>query len=50
LWDTFWQDICDDLKHHPVFHNRDAEPLEEEIQDYGLYLIDQLLIQAGKHL
>jgi hypothetical protein len=31
LWDTFWQDICDDLKHHPVFHDRDAEPSEEDI-------------------
>jgi hypothetical protein len=50
LWDTFRQDICDDLKHHPVFHDRDAEPLEEEIQDYGLYLIDQLLIKAEKCL
>jgi len=50
LWDTFWQDICDDLKHHVIFHNREVEPLEEEIQDYGLYLIDQILIQAGKSL
>jgi hypothetical protein len=40
LRDTFWQDICDDVKHHPVFHNRDTEPSEEEIQNYGLYLID----------
>jgi PIF1-like helicase len=50
LWDTFWQDICDDVKHHPVFHNRDTEPSEEEIQDYGLYLIDQILAQSGKML
>jgi PIF1-like helicase/Helitron helicase-like domain at N-terminus len=50
LWDTFWQDICDDLKRHPVFRNREVEPSEEEIQDYGLYLIDQILIQAGKSL
>jgi hypothetical protein len=50
LWDTFWQDICDDLKRHAVFLNRDEEPSEEEIQDYGLYLIDQLLIQSGKSL
>jgi hypothetical protein len=50
LWDTFWQDICDDLKRHPIFRNRDVEPSEEEIQDYGLYLIDQILIQAGKSL
>ena len=50
LWDTFWQDICDDVKRHPVFHNRDTEPSEEEIQDYGLYLIDQILAQSGKRL
>jgi len=43
LWDTFWQDICDDLKHqlqNHVFQNRDMEPTKEQIQDYGLYLID----------
>jgi len=50
LWDTFWQDICDDLRRHPVFQDRDVEPSEEEIQDYGLFLIDQLLIKAGKRL
>ena len=53
LWDTFWQDICDDLKHHlqnNVFQNRDMEPTEDEIQDYGLYLIDQLLRKSAKTL
>src|SRR5216684_6834626 len=50
LWDTFWQDICDDLKRHPIFRNRDPEPTEEKIHDYGLYLIDQLLSQSGKRL
>ena len=50
LWDAFWQDICDDLKRHPVFHNREGDPSEEEIHDYGLYLIDQLLIKCGKRL
>jgi len=53
LWDAFWQDIYDDLKHqlqNHVFQNRDMEPTEEEIQDYGLYLIDQLLSKSGKRL
>jgi hypothetical protein len=50
LWDRFWQDICDDLKRHPVFHDRDEEPPEEEVQDYGLYLINQILAQSGKSL
>ena len=48
LWDTFWQDICDDLKHQ--LQNRNMEPTEEQTQDYGLYLIDQLLGQSGKRL
>src|SRR6201984_1368630 len=50
LWDTFWPDICDDLKRHPIFHDRVQEPGGDEIHDYGLYLIDQLLIKAGKSL
>ncbi len=53
LWDTFWPHICDDLKYRlreHVFQNRDMEPSEAQIQDYGLYLIDQLLEQSGKRL
>ena len=53
LWDTFWHDICDDVKHqlqNRVFQNRNMEPTEEEIQDYGLYLIDQLLNKSGRRL
>ena len=50
LWNTFWHNICDNLKCHPVFCDRDEEPSEKEIYDYGLYLIDQLLIQSGKRL
>jgi hypothetical protein len=53
LWNAFWQDICDDLKHqlqNHVFQNRDMEPTEEQIQDYGLYLIDQLLGKSGRRL
>jgi hypothetical protein len=52
LWNTFWRDICDDLKHElrtHVFQNN-VEPTEEQIQDYGLYLIDQLLSKSGKRL
>ena len=50
LWDIFWQDICDDLKYHPIFHDREEEPPQEKIQDYGLYLINQLFAQSGKRL
>ena len=53
LWNTYWQNICDDLKYqlqNDVFQNRDVEPTEGEIHDYGLYLIDQLLRRSGKSL
>ena len=54
LWDRHWQNICDDLKNrlwHPSAHRiLDVEPSEAQIQDYGLYLIDQLLSQYGKRL
>ena len=52
LWNTFWRDICDDLKYqlqNHVFQNN-VEPTEDQIQDYGLYLIDQLLSKSGKRL
>src|SRR6266404_2918511 len=44
LWDTFWHHICDDLRHQlrvHVFQNRDMDPSEAQIQDYGLYIADQ---------
>ena len=54
LWDRHWPDICDDLKNrlwHPTIHRiLDVEPSDAVIQDYGLYLIDQLLSQHDKHL
>ena len=50
LWQTLGINICDDLKRHPILLARNAEPPEEEILDYGLYLIDQLLRQSGKTL
>ena len=43
LWDRFWPNICDDLRHHLQTHGRIEDPSEEQIQDYGLYLIDKLL-------
>ena len=53
LWNTYWQNICNDLKYqlqNNIFQNRDVEPTEGEIHDYGLYLIDQLLRHSGKSL
>jgi hypothetical protein len=50
LWDTFWHHICDDLRHQLHHHERIPDPSEAQIQDYGLYLIDQLLSHSGKRL
>jgi PIF1-like helicase len=47
LWDTFWPYICDDLKHQLECINF-PDPSEAQVQDYGLYLIYQLLTRSGK--
>ncbi len=50
LWDTFWPHICDDLSYQLQHHAQIPEPSQEQIQDYGLYLIDKLLSHTGKRL
>ena len=50
LWTTFWPYICDDLKYQLQHHHNHPNASDEEIQDYGLYLIDQLLSKSGKRL
>ena len=50
LWDTFWSDICDDLKYCLQHHAGITEPTDAQVQDYGLFLIDKLLSQTGKRL
>jgi hypothetical protein len=49
LWDNHCIHICDDLEcqHAAVLG---IHPSQEDVQDYGLYLIDQLLAQSGKRL
>ena len=49
LWDKFWHDICDDLKHQ-LQQQGMQDPSDALIQDYGLYLIDRLLSYTGKRL
>ena len=44
LWNTFWSYICDDLEYHLQRQRIVANPSEEQVQDYGLYLIDQLFL------
>ena len=43
LWLQFWMQICDDL--HWTLQNKNIcqNPTEEDVFDYGLYLIDKLL-------
>jgi hypothetical protein len=50
LWDTFWPDICVDLKYRLQQHLDIAEPTDAQVQDYGLFLIDKLLSHTGKRL
>ena len=49
LWDTFWPDICDDLRHQ-LQQKGIENPCDEDVQDYGLYLIDKLLSHTGKRV
>jgi hypothetical protein len=50
LWNKFAMNICDDLanKLRTIFVI--PNPTESQIQDYGLYLLNQLLQESGKTL
>ena len=50
LWNQFKHNICDDLLHKltNIYPNRDFT--QDEVCDYGLYLIDQILHNLGTHL
>jgi hypothetical protein len=42
LWQTFKHNICDDLAY--ALRNKGIpDPSEEQVYDYGLFLIDQIL-------
>ncbi len=49
LWQEFRHDICDDLKHQLQTLNF-TNPSDEDAYDYGLYLLDGLLREAGCRL
>ena len=49
LWSNFREHICDDLKHALSRHGI-LNATEEQIYDYGLYLIEQKLSQTHKSL
>ncbi|KIL69114.1 hypothetical protein M378DRAFT_70216, partial [Amanita muscaria Koide BX008] len=50
LWERTKQDLCDDLRHRLINHLNLANPTEDDIYDYGLYLIDKELRRNGRGL
>ena len=50
LWNLFKDMICDDLKYRlqTTYHIQNSE--DDQVYDFGLYLIDKILNQAGKSL
>jgi hypothetical protein len=50
LWNTYWPHICDDLCYQRHHNNIRINPTDEDVQDYGLYLINKLLLVTGKSL
>lgn len=49
LWYDFRDRICDDV-HWRLQAVGMADPTEEEVYDYGLYLLEQILKESGKSL
>src|SRR6202789_1450016 len=50
LWLEFRVDICDDLRHALHSKNIVRDPTEDQVFDYGLYLIDHILRGGNKSL
>jgi hypothetical protein len=51
LWNRFKDNLCDDLRHRLTrLPFNIPNPSEEEVHDYGLYLIDCILRKNGKSL
>ena len=50
LWMEFRVNICDDLRHALQSKNIILHPTEEQVFDYGLYLIDGLLRSGNRSL
>ena len=50
LWLEFRVHICDDLRHALHSKNIIHDPTEEQVFDYGLYLIDNILRNGNKSL
>ncbi|KAF7140271.1 hypothetical protein RHSIM_Rhsim06G0045600 [Rhododendron simsii] len=50
LWDKFAMHICDDLACKIIALFSIPNPTAAQIEDYGLYLLDELLQESGKNL
>ncbi|KAG0588920.1 hypothetical protein KC19_2G278400 [Ceratodon purpureus] len=51
LWQRFRPHLCDDLRHRLLQHYGLSEPSEEEVYDFGIFLIDEILReQSNKNL
>jgi hypothetical protein len=50
LWNTYWPHICDDLRYQLQHHNIRINPTDDDVQDYGLFLIDEILKASNKSL
>ena len=46
LWNDFRPLICDDLEHH-LSAMRMGDPSEEDVYDYGLFLLDKILGESS---
>ena len=50
LWNQFWVHICDDLSHKIGTLYHICNPSDSQVEDFGLYLLNQILQQSGKSL
>ncbi|GLB44068.1 putative helitron helicase-like domain at N-terminus [Lyophyllum shimeji] len=50
LWNTYWPQICNDLRYRLEHDNIRVNPSDEDVIDYGLFLIDQLLQSSRRSL
>ena len=50
LWNQFWVHICDDLSYkiRALYHI--LNPSDSQVEDYGLYMLNQILQESGKSL
>ena len=50
LWDLFKEHICDNSQYQLQHKHHIEQAAEDQVYDFGLFLIDRFLLQAGKSL